>query len=281
MVVAKFSSLFVIILITMFFSIKNFLGKRKNLLILSIIFVSTLVFINSFVVVEAGYSGVKTRFGEVIGGTPQGLIFKLPFIDSVEKIDIRVQKSEVNSRAASKDLQNVSGTIALNYHLEANKTPELYQEVGIQYADRIIAPVLQESFKSTTAQFTADELITKRELVKDTVRQKISDRLTPYGIIVDDLNIVDFDFSQSFNKAIEAKVTAEQDALAARNKLQQVQFEAEQKIAEAKGKAEAIKIESEALRNNPDVLNLRAIEKWDGKLPQVTNEAIPFINIGR
>lgn len=235
--------------------------------------------LSSITIVRSGYSGIRIRFGKVLGETSTGLVFHLPIIETVKTIDIRVQKSEADSGAASKDLQTVTGKIALNYHLQADQTAELYQEVGREYADRIIAPALQESFKSTTAQFTAEELITKREIVKETVKQKMQDRLTGYGVIVDELNIVDFDFSESFNKAIEAKVTAEQDALAAKNKLQQVQYEAEQNVAEAKGKAEAISIESAALRDNPQVLELRALEKWNGTLPQVTGGATPFITL--
>jgi regulator of protease activity HflC (stomatin/prohibitin superfamily) len=133
--------------------------------------------------------------------------------------------------------------------------------------------------KASTAKFTAEELITKRELVREDIKTQLRDRLKP-NIDVEEFNIVNFRFSKVFNEAIENKVTAEQQALAARNKLEQIKFEAEQKVAEAKGKAEAITIESNALRSNPQILELRALEKWNGALPQVTGSGgVPFINL--
>lgn len=133
--------------------------------------------------------------------------------------------------------------------------------------------------KASTAKFTAEELITKRELVRAEAKAALREKLEPRGIMVDEFNIVNFAFSGTFNSAIEAKVTAEQSALAARNKLEQIKFEADQRVAEARGKAEAIRIESDALRSNPQILELRALEKWDGVLPQVTGSSVPFINL--
>jgi regulator of protease activity HflC (stomatin/prohibitin superfamily) len=230
--------------------------------------------------IPAGQRGVRTRFGAVVGNqVSEGLYVNVPFIESVIRVDVRVQKEEVAASAASKDLQSVESKIALNYHIDPTMVNSLYKNVGTEYRVRLIAPALQESVKASTADFTAEELITKREIVRDAIKQVIVSKLQPYGILIDELNIMDFDFSESFNKAIEAKVTAEQDALAAKNKLQQVQFEAEQAIAQAKGKAQAISVESEALRNNPQVLELRALEKWNGVLPTVTGGAVPFINL--
>ena len=142
-------------------------------------------------------------------------------------------------------------------------------------------PALQESVKAATAKFTAEELITKREIVRDEIKLSLQSKLQNDGIIVDDFNIVDFDFSASFNQAIEAKVTAEQQALAAKNKLEQIKYEAEQEVAKAKGKAEAQKIEGDALRANPEVIQLRSIEQWDGKLPLYMSGdgTLPFLQI--
>jgi regulator of protease activity HflC (stomatin/prohibitin superfamily) len=116
--------------------------------------------------------------------------------------------------------------------------------------------------------------------VREDIKAQLRQRLSEQDINVDEFNIVNFSFSKVFNEAIEAKVTAEQQALAARNKLEQIKFEAEQKVAEAKGKAEAITIESNALRSNPQILELRALEKWNGVLPQVTGSGgVPFITL--
>src|SRR3990167_3646323 len=143
----------------------------------------------------------------------------------------------------------------------------------------VIDPAIQESMKASTAKFTAEELITKREAVREEVKTLLVEKLRPHGIIIDEFNIIDFDFSSSFNAAIEDKVTAEQEALAAENRLEKVKFEAQQRIEEAKGKAEAINIEARAISTNPQIIELRAIEKWNGTLPQVTGGAVPFINI--
>ena len=238
------------------------------------------ILFRSFGTIGAGERGVRTRFGAVIGNPiDSGLYFKLLFIERIIRIDIKTQKEQVNASAASKDLQIVNSSVALNYSLNPLKVGNLYKEIGVNYRERIIDPAIQESVKASTARFTAEELITRREDVKNDIKLHLSGRLEKLGIIVEDFSIVNFDFSKSFNDAIEAKVTAEQNALAAKNKLSQVEYEAKQSIEKAKGEAEAIRIQSIALQNNPQILQLEAIRKWDGKMPQVTGEAIPFINI--
>ena len=261
--------------------IKN-IRLRKPVL-LAAIFVLLLVLIANFPfgTIGAGERGIQLRFGAVTGNIfGEGLYFRIPFIERVQKLDVKIQKDEVEAPAASKDLQTVKSVVALNYHLDPKEVATLFQEIGLQYNSRIIAPALQEAVKAGTAEFTAEELITKRPEVRERIKVLLTEKLEPRGIILDEFNIVEFEFSRTFNDAIEAKVTAEQDALAAQNKLERVKFEAQQKIEEAKGKAEAITIESQALRNNPQVLQLRSLEKWDGKLPQfLGSDAIPFINI--
>lgn len=261
--------------------VKN-INPRKPIFIIGA-FIILLVLIANFPfgTVGAGERGVQLRFGAVTGNIfGEGLYFRIPFIEKVKKMDVKIQKDEVEAPAASKDLQTVRSVVALNYHLDPNEVATLFQEIGIDYNSRIIAPALQEAVKAGTAEFTAEELITKRPEVRERIKVLLAEKLEPRGIILDEFNIVEFEFSRTFNDAIEAKVTAEQDALAAQNKLERVKFEAQQKIEEAKGKAEAITIESQALRNNPQVLQLRSLEKWDGKLPQfLGSDAIPFINI--
>jgi len=231
--------------------------------------------------VPVGYRGIAIRLGSLTGQIRnEGIFFKIPLIESNKNLEVRVQKKEVDATAASKDLQSVSSKIAVNFSIDPNWVTDLYQKVGTDYDDRIIAPAIQESVKSVTAKFTAEELITKRGEVSDAILAELRTRVSQYAIIVSDLNIVDFDFSESFNASIERKVTAQQDALASENKLKQIQFEAEQAVATAKGKAEAQKIEGEALRANPEVLQLRAIERWKGDMPQYWGGgALPFLNI--
>ncbi|MBI5654863.1 prohibitin family protein [Candidatus Uhrbacteria bacterium] len=233
-----------------------------------------------FGTIGAGERGVLLRWNAVTGHVyGEGLFVRIPVSDRIIVMDVKVQKEQIEATAASKDLQSVSSIVALNFHISPDKVANIYQDVGVEYKTRLIDPALQESVKASTAKYTAEELITKREQVREEIRNHVKDKLASRGIEVDDFNIVDFSFSRSFNEAIEAKVTAEQSALAAKNKLEQIKFEADQKIAEARGKAEAMRVESEALKSNPQVLELRAIEKWDGRLPTVTGGATPFVNL--
>lgn len=235
-----------------------------------------------FGMIPAGSRGVMLRFGAVTGRVvSEGLYFRLPIAESVAVMDVRLQKEQVEATAASKDLQSVQSVVAVNFHIKPDMVVQMYRDVGPEYKARLIDPALQEAVKATTAKFTAEELVTRREEVREEMRALLQSKLDPRGIQIDDFNIVNFDFSESFNVAIEAKVTAEQAALTARNRLEQVKFEAEQRIAEALGKAEALRVESAAIKESPAVLELRAIEKWDGKLPSVMGSgATPFVNIG-
>lgn len=255
-----------------------------KIIIHSILVLIVLIFIfGSFGSISAGQRGVLLQFGAVQDRIfNEGLFFKIPFIQKVQHLDIKIQKEQVDVSSASKDLQTVSTKIALNYHLQADKVAKLWQGIGKDYKERIIDPAIQEALKATTAQYTAEELITKRQQVKEDAKALLAERLVREFIVVDELSIVDFDFSPSFNSAIEAKVTAEQNALAAKNKLEQVKFEAEQRISQAKGEAEAIKIQAEAINSQggADYVQLQAIKQWKGEVPQYMGiGAVPFINI--
>jgi prohibitin 2 len=255
---------------------------RKNVIRIAIGIIALLLLflLSPFGTIAAGERGVHLRFTAVTGKVfGEGLYFRFPLIESVQMMDVKVQKYEMKSDAASKDLQTVHSIVALNFHIDPDRVANMYQDVGLQFKDRIIDPGMQEAIKASTAKFTAEELITKRELVRDEIKAQLKTRLKERNIVVDEFNIVNFEFSKNFNDAIEAKVTAEQQALAAKNKLEQIKFEADQKIAEARGKAEAMTIESNALKSNPQILELRALEKWNGTLPQVTGGAIPLINL--
>lgn len=233
-----------------------------------------------FGIINAGERGVLLRWGAVTGKAyNEGLYIRVPIMDRIHVMDVKIQKEQVDSTAASKDLQSVHSVVALNFHIKPEAVTTIYQEIGKDYKIRLIDPSLQECVKASTAKYTAEELITQREQVREDIKNLLHEKLDPRGFVVDDFNIVDFNFSDSFNQAIEAKVMAEQSALAAKNKLEQIKFEADQKIAEARGKAEAMRIESQALATNPQIIQLRALEKWDGKLPAVTGDAAPFVDV--
>jgi len=262
------------------FSRKGLVSSNVVRLIVAAVVILLLFVFSPFGTIGAGERGVRLRFDAVTGRTiDPGLYFRIPFIERVQTLDVKTQKEEMEAAAASKDLQTVSIKVALNYNIDPAQVARIYQEVGPDYKSRIIDPAMQEGVKASTAKFTAEELITKREAVREDTKAQLKARLQVSGIIVTEFNITNFNFSKVFNDAIEAKVTAEQQALAAKNKLEQIKFEAEQRIAEAKGKAEAMTVESNALRSNPMILELRALEKWNGILPQVTGSATPFITL--
>ena len=235
-----------------------------------------------FGTIGAGERGVLLQFGAVKDKVfGEGLYFKIPFVQSVVKMDVKIQKDEIPASASSKDLQVVTSKIALNYHLDPKAVNKIWQEVGKNYNTRIIAPSIQEGVKAVTARFTAEELITKREEVKEQIKSNLTSRLLEHAILVDEFNIIDFEFSAAFNEAIEAKVKAEQLKLKADRDLERIKIEKEQMIAAAQGKAEAIRIEAQALIQNPKVVELRWIEKWDGKVPTYWGGATPFIGINQ
>ncbi|MBI2050247.1 MAG: prohibitin family protein [Parcubacteria group bacterium] len=260
---------------------RSFQGRKFGRRGLYAVIIIILLF-SSFGTVGAGERGVLLQFGAVQDRVfGEGLYFKIPFIQHVVKVDVKIQKDEVPASAASKDLQVVTSKIALNFHLAPESVNRIWQDVGHDYNIRIIAPAIQEAVKATTAKFTAEELITKREQVKEEVKSNLAERLLERSIIVDEFNIIDFDFSKAFNEAIEQKVTAEQLKLKAERDLERIVIEKQQQITQAEAKAQAIQIEAQALRTNPGVIQLRWIEKWDGKAPQYWGNVNPFFGLNQ
>ncbi|MFZ5641131.1 MAG: prohibitin family protein [Bacillota bacterium] len=239
-----------------------------------------------WVIVPAGHRGVVLQLGAVSGIMGEGFHFRLPVIQKVIAFNVQVQKAETDAAAASKDLQTISSKIALNYHVDPATVSRVFQNIGEAYEKKVIDPAVQEAVKAITARYTAEELITKRQQVALEIQDLLTGRLRKSDIVVDAFSIVNFEFSNEFNKAIESKQTAEQMALKAQRDLQRIKIEAEQKIAAAKAEAEALRIQKAEV--TPELVRLReievqkqAVEKWDGKMPQVTGGATPFINVDR
>jgi regulator of protease activity HflC (stomatin/prohibitin superfamily) len=240
-----------------------------------------------FTTVDSGERGVVTQFGEVKNTLEPGFHVINPFSTDVIKMDVRVQKDEVEASAASKDLQTVSAKVALNYRLDPKEVARIYIDVNQDYSTKIVAPKLQEAVKAATAKYTAEELITKRAIVKDEMKLAMQEKLNGTGILLDDFNIVNFDFSTQFNAAIESKVTAEQKAKEAQNRLVQVQAEAQQSIERAKAEAENIRLQSQAA-NSDRYIQLKQLEvqleqarRWNGQLPVnlYGSAPIPFLPV--
>lgn len=240
--------------------------KMTGLVLLSLI-----VIFGSFRTIGAGKVGVVTRFGAVNRVVNPGLAFKFPLFESIRTMDTRTQKEQVDASSASSDLQEVKATIALNYHLRGEKAIEVYQNIGLDYGDRIIAPAMQEAFKATTAKFTAADLIGKREAVKTLAYTELKSRLEKYNIVVDDFNIVNFDFSKEFNDAIEQKTVANQN-------FERAKIEAQTALTQAEGQANAQRKLQESGNLSVEYLQFLAVQKWNGVLPNATN-GVPFINI--
>ncbi|MDA0757029.1 MAG: prohibitin family protein [Crenarchaeota archaeon] len=271
-------------------------GKAKGIVIgLIVLIVIGVIAAASVAIVDAGYRGVLLHWSAVDLVAPpldEGLHFVIPFQDSVVPIEVRTLKYTKSTTSASRDLQTVSTEITVNYHPDQSRVNYLYKEVGLDYENRIIQPTVEEVVKQVTANYNAEELITKRPLVKQDIEAEIGTRLSDFNIQTEIVSITDFQFSILFSQAVESKVEAEQRALQAENDLRRIEVEARQfeaqsvgiaqaNIAEATGEAEAINIINQALANNPFYLEWLKIQKWDGILPLVTggDGATPFIEI--
>ena len=247
-------------------------GKKVTKIVVTVVVLLVVLFLalNSFTTVKSGHSGVITTFGKVSDSVlGEGLHFKIPFVQDIVLVDNRVQKAEVACSAASKDLQTVSSTIAVNYKVLNSYSASVYKNIGMDYEEVIITPAIQECVKAVTAKFTAEELITNRQSIGDQMMELLKNKITEYGIDIQIFNITAFDFTEEYNAAIEAKQTAQQNALKAEQDLQRIRVEAEQTVAAAEAEAEAYRLKSEQI--TPEIILMSYIEKWDGKLPTVAS----------
>lgn len=271
------------------------IGKFVKWIVIAVcVLVGIIVLFSSFAVVPSGHTGVEVTMGRVTGTTfGDGLHIKAPFVTKVVQMDNQIQKEAADTNAVSKDLQTVSANIAVNYHLSSESSAEMYKNVGKGYVDKLLLPAVQESTKAVMAGYNAEGLITNRGKVSVEIEELIQQKTQSYGIVIDSLNIVNFDFSAEFNAAIEQKQVAEQDKLRAETEKEQKIIEAEAQAAEktiaaqaeadaaklkAEGEAEAIRTKAEAQAEanekiaqslTPEVLRDKAIDKWSGEYPNV------------
>jgi len=268
-------------------SMRDGVKKIPTPILIAVVVVLVFLFDKPWVEVGPGQRGVVLNFGAVQDNVlGEGLHFRIPVVQEVILLDVRVQKVVTDTIAASSDLQDVTSSIALNYHLIPDKANIVYQTIGISYRERIIDPAILEVVKAVSARYSAEELITKRPQVSEAMRTSLMERLERYNIEVDAFSIVAFSFSKVFTEAIEAKQTAEQLALKAKRDLERVKIEAEQKVTAAKAEAESLRLQRANI--SPDLIelrkieaNLKAIEKWDGILPQVVGTGgVPLIGLG-
>ena len=242
------------------------------------------IFAECYTVVPAGHIGIQVTFGTVNQETlSEGLHFVNP-LSQVQEVDVRLVTAQLkNSSAGTRDLQQVHTDIVLNYRLDGAKVGHIYKEFGLNLEDRIVLPALNESFKSVTAHYSSEELITKRDEVSAKIKEEIGGKLGKYNVTVGDISLVNFGFSAEYQRAIEAKVIATQSKLKAEQDLARIEVEAKQEIAKAEGRAKAIQIETQAINSQggASYVQLKAIEKWKGEVPHtMAGNAVPFVNIG-
>jgi regulator of protease activity HflC (stomatin/prohibitin superfamily) len=274
---------------------RSFLGSNKLKILAGIVtfIIIVIVLSQSTVVVQAGHRGVVVYLGavenKVLG---EGVHFIIPFAEQVIQLEVRTLKFQADASAASNDLQEVATVIALNYHIDPSKANIIYQQLGADYTNRIIAPTIQESVKASVAKFNAEELITKRETAKAVIAQAIRNTLSARNILVETVFITDFKFSESFASQIEQKVVAFQKYLTEQNNLRAVQVVANQtvvqaqaqarsNVARAEGESQAIKVITEQLRQSPQYLQWQSINRWNGQMPYSLggSGATPFFQL--
>ena len=270
--------------------IDNIMNSMKKgpwkILIISFAILILLGLFKPWAQVGAGERGIVLNFGAVQDKVlNEGIHFRVPVMQEIILMDIKIHKVVTDAASASSDLQDVALSVALNYHVLPEKANLVYQTIGMEFKERMIDPAIQEVMKAVSARYTAEELITKRPAVSAEMQESLTKRLLLSNISVDAFSIVSFSFSKIFTDAIEAKQTAEQNALKAERDLDRIRVEAEQTIAAATAEAEALRLQK--MNISPDLIelrkieaNLKAIEKWNGILPQVTGAgAVPFIGV--
>ena len=234
-------------------------------------------------IVPAGHRGVVLNVGAVEDRVlTEGFHILVPFVESYRVMEVRTQKYEVDCESASKDLMDVKTTVAINYHIDPTSVNKLYQKLGENYQERVIAPQVQEVVKAVTAKFDAEGLVQTRELAKGEIDRILKQSMLERDVFVETISITNFKFPDTFNDAITAKQTQIQKAMEAENKVKEAEAIAKQTIETARGQAESIRLINEQLRQSPDYLSLKAIEKWNGVLPMYTGSGVvPFISLDK
>ena len=236
------------------------LNNKKNIIIGVICFILIVSLLFSFQTIKSGEVGLRVRFGKIIDSNlKEGFNLKIPYIENIVKVNIKVQKVEMNTSAASRDLQDINTKIAVNYRIAPDKATGLYKTVGNSYEQTILEPVIEESVKSVISKYTAEETITKRTEVSNESLKVLQEKVDKYGIVIDNFNIINLSFSAEYSKAIEEKQVAEQ-------KLATAKLESEAKIVEAEATKKANDLLKQSLTS--ELIEKQFIEKWDGKLPE-------------
>lgn len=259
--------------------------KYLAFIVVVLVIAGLLVIRNGYFTVNPGNVTIKIRLGKLVGAYDEGLYFKIPFVDSTKTFSIKIQRTDLKLEAFSKDLQPIELDVVINHRLEKANVESIYRNLGADYEKIIIEPIVLEEVKSVISNYSAEEVIINRANITKKMSELIKSRLVEKQIVATDISITNFDFTDIFLKAIEEKQIAEQEAKKAKNEVEVAKQEAEQKLERARGEAKALELQKKSI--SKDLIELRkveaqikAIEKWDGKLPTYNGSgSIPFINI--
>jgi len=259
------------------------MNKEKQSLILAVVilFIVFVMFCNPMAIVGVGERGVKVTLGRV---SPQsyseGVHFVTPFISKIKVMNVKTQKVNIATEVYTKDIQQAKISYVINYNLMPQYAHQMYREVGMNYVDNILMPVVEGNIKDVIGRWNAQDLVANRAVATADILVKLQNQLKERYINITSFQIIDINYSEVFEKAIESKVTAEQEALKAKNKTVQVEEEARQKLISAQAEAQSMKIRATALTQNKALVEYEAVQKWDGKLPEyMMGNSIPFINL--
>jgi len=260
---------------------KDYMGK---LLVPVILVAAAVMGLSSFFIVPPGEVAIKTRLGSIVDSYSEGMHFKMPFLESVTKFSIQIQRADIKTQAFSKDLQTMNSHLVVNHRIQKETAVSIYRNLGPRYVENIVDPAVQEVFKAIAARYSAERVISERNALVQELNLEVKERLTKKEIIVTDISVVDLDFTEQFLRAVEDKQVADQQAQMAGKLVEKAKRDAEQQIAKSRGEAEALRMQREQV--TPSLIELRkvdaqlkAIEKWNGVLPGYVGAGVPFISI--
>lgn len=257
---------------------KNEMATPLMIIALLVLFV---IFCNPIAMVGVGERGVKVTLGVVSDESfPEGIHFVTPFISKIVTMDVKTQKRAFTTSVYTKDIQQAKISYVINYNLDPANAYRMFREVGSDYEDKILMPVVEGTIKDVIGKWNAQDLVANREQATSEILTKLQNHLKDNYIRVTDFQITAINYSDVFERAIESKVTAEQDALKAKNKTVQIQEEAKQKLITAEAEAKSMAIRAHALTQNKALVEYEAVQRWDGKLPQyMMGNTVPFLNL--
>ena len=257
----------------------RFLGSATTVIV--VLFILFLIVFQPMTIVGVGERGVKVTLGQTSPvALEEGVHFVMPFISTVKKMNVKTVKSNIATMAQSKDIQQARIVYVVNYNLQPENAPKMWRTVGRDYVSVVVMPTVEGIVKDTIGKWNAQDIVANREKVASEVLFKLNEKLVPKYINVSDFQITEIQYSQAFEQAIESKVTAEQEALKAKNKTVQVQEEARQKIIASEAEAKSMAIRAQALTQNKNLVEYEAVQKWDGKLPQyMMGNSVPFVKL--